>query len=86
MNAQLVRLICRGIDGRLLLEGGFEVLHSEFVEGREICLTLNDGDRRVLLRIPFEVLREVSPRTRASDITLEALRQAHVASIERLRP
>jgi hypothetical protein len=63
-----VRLIWRGIDGKLVLEGTFEVLHRELVDGDRIALTLGDEARRVCVVVPCSVLDEVAAAPDAASI------------------
>lgn len=80
----LVRVIWRGIDGELILEGSFQVLHKELGEDGTIDMVLADPRRRVTLRIPCEVLEEVGRSARPEEIRASVAR-AEDHLIERLR-
>ncbi|HEV2166949.1 MAG TPA: hypothetical protein VGS23_08260 [Thermoplasmata archaeon] len=84
MTAPRVRIISRGINGQLILEGSFDVLHKELAADSRVCLTLADPTRRVSIEIPFEVLEEIAAEPGAEALA-ERIDQAEDRVIARLR-
>ncbi|HEV2519444.1 MAG TPA: hypothetical protein VGX00_02320 [Thermoplasmata archaeon] len=72
------------MNGQLIVEGRFEVLHKELLPNSSISLTLGDSTRRVNVEIPFDVLQEIESAP-PSDSMRRTAEIAENRVIERLR-
>ncbi|HEV2520706.1 MAG TPA: hypothetical protein VGX00_08885 [Thermoplasmata archaeon] len=72
------------MNGQLIVEGRFVVLHKELRPDSRISLTLGDETRRVHVDIPFEVLQEIESGPTSASIRRTA-ELAENRVIERLR-